>query len=204
MDPPAQIGQTGQTGLMKFIARSLMFLYVIFVGVFQLLNLGVSAKSFFDNYSDGKSRLQISNDYGIELLLKTEDKYVVIYKCYLIAMIVFAVLSVMLNRSLFKLMTAVLFGVIAFVTYNPLLPNNVVASNNLYGLRHELIISFGIIIGIVVNMFLPNNIEPQVKEQSEDKKEVKQEIEMSEVRDKNNKSSSGKKAGNQTKKKNKK
>lgn len=184
-----------QTGLQKFIVRTLLFQFVIFVGIFQLINLDTSSKSFFDNYSDGKDRLKIGNDYGIENLMKSDDKYIVMYKFYLIIMIACASFSVLLNKGLFKLITALLFGVVSFVTYNPFLPSNVISSNNLYGLRHELIISLGIVIGIVLNMFLPEYIEIQIRDK-EEKEEIKgKEIEMTEVKEKKKKQSSSNKKG---------
>ena len=70
-------------------------------------------------------------------------------------MIATSILSILLNRSFYKFICAIQFLFLTLIIYNPLLPESIIESNNIYGIRKELILNVALFLGILVNCFTP-------------------------------------------------
>ena len=74
-------------------------------------------------------------------------------------MIATSILSILLNRGFYKFIAGIQFLILTLIIYNPLLPESIIESNNIYGVRKELILNGAIFLGILTNCFTPKKKE---------------------------------------------
>ena len=134
----------------KYILNILIFINIIYFCCYQIKDLNSSNK-LFKYYSDN-------------LECKTFFKNIVDnYKIYIYIILITSILAIFSNNNLFKLISCLLFSIIIFVIYNPMVKENKIISENKYGIRNEFIINIIILLGIFTSIFKIDSSNNKIK-----------------------------------------
>lgn len=100
-----------------------------------------------------KLKINVKTLRTVEELLNANP--VLVFQITLGVLFFFSFLSIITQKKVFNFFFTIIFGFLAAVFYNPMLPENRIAAP--FGLRRELILSVGIFIVMCVNIFNPES-----------------------------------------------
>ena len=124
----------------NYILNILIFINIIYFCCYQIKDLNSSNK-LFKYYSDN---LECKNFF---------KNIINNYKIYIYIILITSILAIFSNNNLFKFISCLLFSIIIFVIYNPMVKENKIISENKYGIRNEFIINIIILLGIFTIIF---------------------------------------------------
>jgi hypothetical protein len=140
----------------KLVLRILIFQNILTISIFQLKDSKVSSIKLKERLLDVISKLNIKiENKTYHKFIENQVFFELGYKIFLSIMIATSILSILLNRSFYKFICAIQFLFLTLIIYNPLLPESIIESNNIYGIRKELILNVALFLGILVNCFTP-------------------------------------------------
>ena len=134
----------------KYILNILIFINIIYFCCYQIKDLNSSNK-LFKYYSDN---LECKNFF---------KNIINNYKIYIYIILITSILAIFSNNNLFKLISCLLFSIIIFVIYNPMVKENKIISENKYGIRNEFIINIIILLGIFTSIFKIDSSNNKIK-----------------------------------------
>ena len=134
----------------KYILNILIFINIIYFCCYQIKDLNSSNK-LFKYYSDN---LECKNLF---------KNIINNYKIYIYIILITSILAIFSNNNLFKLISCLLFSIIIFVIYNPMVKENKIISENKYGIRNEFIINIIILLGIFTSIFKIDSSNNKIK-----------------------------------------
>ena len=134
----------------KYVLNILIFINIIYFCCYQIKDLNSSNK-LFKYYSDN---LECKN-FFIKIINN--------YKIYIYIILITSILAIFSNNNLFKLISCLLFSIIIFVIYNPMVKENKIISENKYGIRNEFIINIIILLGIFTSIFKIDSSNNKIK-----------------------------------------
>ena len=142
--------------IIKLFLRILIFQNLLTISIFQLKDSKSSSLRLKERLVDVISKLNMKiENKTIHKFLENHVLFELSYKIYLSIMIATSVLSILLNRGFYKFIAGIQFLILTLIIYNPLLPESIIESNNIYGVRKELILNGAIFLGILTNCFTP-------------------------------------------------
>ena len=137
--------------IIKLFLRILIFQNLLTISIFQLKDSKSSSLRLKERLVDVISKLNMKiENKTIHKFLENHVLFELSYKIYLSIMIATSVLSIQ-------------FLILTLIIYNPLLPESIIESNNIYGVRKELILNGAIFLGILTNCFTPKKKEMKKK-----------------------------------------
>ena len=134
----------------KYVLNILIFINIIYFCCYQIKDLNSSNK-LFKYYSDN---LECKNFF---------KNIINNYKIYIYIILITSILAIFSNNNLFKLISCLLFSIIIFVIYNPMVKENKIISENKYGIRNEFIINIIILLGIFTSIFKIDSSNNKIK-----------------------------------------
>ena len=134
----------------KYILNILIFINIIYFCCYQIKDLNSSNK-LFKYYSDN---LECKNFF---------KNIINNYKIYIYIILITSILAIFSNNNLFKFISCLLFSIIIFVIYNPMVKENKIISENKYGIRNEFIINIIILLGIFTSIFKIDSSNNKIK-----------------------------------------
>ena len=150
--------------IIKLFLRILIFQNLLTISIFQLKDSKSSSLRLKERLVDVISKLNMKiENKTIHKFLENHVLFELSYKIYLSIMIATSVLSILLNRGFYKFIAGIQFLILTLIIYNPLLPESIIESNNIYGVRKELILNGAIFLVILTNCFTPKKNEMKKK-----------------------------------------
>jgi hypothetical protein len=126
----------------------------IYNSSFLLIFFSMNYSNFEGSQNVFKNRLlfaaQESPYTSLTILQFIQANHVIIYQSVMSGLLLLSIIAILTEKKFFKFVHTILVGLLCFILYNPLLPENKIEAP--YGIRRELILSFGLFIVRMMNI----------------------------------------------------